>query len=132
MLTYLSYKKIKEMAEAVHIVKVLRDGKFVELESGELVPGDLIVPEGEIVCDCVLVRDEVYVNEASLTGENIPIGKSAATQVKNTEEHIYWLYEGSKVVEKRGHPLAVVIYTGYSTRRGRIIRKILTKVRKSS
>ena len=63
---------------------MLRDGSFVDLESRELVPGDIIVPEGEIVCDCVLVKDEVYVNEASLTGENIPIGKSAATNVKHT------------------------------------------------
>jgi P-type E1-E2 ATPase len=80
------------MAEIIHIVKVLRNGSFVDMESCELVPGDIIVPSGEIICDCILVRDEVYVNEASLTGENIPIGKSSALNFKNTKEPIYWLY----------------------------------------
>lgn len=41
---------------------------FVEVESGELVPGDLIDPVGEIMCDCIVVKGEIYVNEASLTG----------------------------------------------------------------
>jgi cation-transporting ATPase 13A2 len=80
------------MAEIIHIVKVLRNGQFVDMESGGLVPGDVILPSGEIVCDCILVSGEVYVNEVSLTGENIPIGKSPALNVKNTNEPIYWLY----------------------------------------
>lgn len=44
------------------MVKVVRNGKVVEVESPELVPGDIFEPEGEIPCDCVLVEGEVYMN----------------------------------------------------------------------
>lgn len=46
-----------------------------------LVPGDLINPKDEIMCDCILVKGDIYVNEASLTGENIPIGKYPLTRI---------------------------------------------------
>lgn len=72
------------MAEKIHIIKVLRDGHIMDVKSVELVPGDLIIPDGEIMCDCILVRDEVYVNEASLTGESLPIGKTPARNFEQT------------------------------------------------
>mgnify|MGYP002079953087 FL=1 len=46
-----------------------------------LVPGDLIDPAEEIMCDCIVVKGEIYVNEASLTGESMPIGKFPAIKV---------------------------------------------------
>lgn len=49
-------------------VKVLRNGQFVVLKSNMLVPGDLIDPSDEIMCDCILVKGNIYVNEVSLTG----------------------------------------------------------------
>lgn len=81
VLTYLSYKKIKDMAEKTIIVRALRNGEFTEIPSNELVPGDLIDPIGEIMCDCILLKGEIYVNEASLTGENMPIGKFTANKI---------------------------------------------------
>lgn len=50
------------MAEKSVAVRVLRNGAFVEVESTELVPGDLIDPVGEIMCDCIVVKGEIYVN----------------------------------------------------------------------
>ena len=44
MLTYLSYKKIKDMAEKMVKVRVLRNSQFIEVDSNMLVPGDLIDP----------------------------------------------------------------------------------------
>lgn len=55
----------------------MRDGTFVRLPSTELVPGDIFIPKNELFCDVVLLNGEVYVNEANLTGESIPIGKFA-------------------------------------------------------
>jgi P-type E1-E2 ATPase len=51
------------------------------------VPGDIIVPKknDEICCDSILLQGEVFVNEASLTGESIPVGKFPA---KNLTEAI--------------------------------------------
>jgi cation-transporting ATPase 13A2 len=73
----------------------------------------------------VLISGEVYVNEASLTGENIPIGKFPALAAANLYEDNCWLFEGAKVLELRGNPTALVVNTGFSTRKGRIFRKIL-------
>ena len=54
--SYLSYKKIKDMAEKEVTVRVLRDRKMIEILNHDLVPGDLLDPEGEIPCDCLLLR----------------------------------------------------------------------------
>lgn len=62
LLLYVSYRKIKEMAEVVVEVEVLRDGAFRNLPSTELVPGDIFIPKNELYCDVVLVNGEVYVN----------------------------------------------------------------------
>ena len=62
VLSYISYKKIKEMAEKTVMVKVLRNRKMVEIPNHDLVPGDVLDPEGEVPCDCILVRGEIYVN----------------------------------------------------------------------
>lgn len=81
ILTYRSIKKIKDMAEKMVRVRVLRNSNFIEVDSNMLVPGDLIDPAGEIMCDCILVKGEIYVNEASLTGESMPIGKFPTIKV---------------------------------------------------
>lgn len=67
----------------------------------------------------------MYVNEASLTGESVPISKSPASNVQNAKLESSWLFEGSTVLEHRGYPLALAVHTGYVTRKGRIFRKIL-------
>ena len=66
-----------------------------------------------------------------MTGESIPIAKFAVTDEASVKNDNRWLYEGSKVLEKRGDTLALVINIGYATRRGRIIRKILARVTKT-
>lgn len=48
--------------------------------SHHLVPGDVVIPQGgqDVSYDGILVDGEVFVNEASLTGESIPVGKFPA------------------------------------------------------
>lgn len=58
----------------------------------------------------------------------MPIGKFPATKIQHTTEDNRWLFEGSKVVEKKDVVYALVVHTGYATKRGRIIRKILTRI----
>lgn len=93
-----SLKRIKEIAERTFIVQVYRDGKIVEVDSTELVPGDVYIPkpcrEG-LPCDSIIIKGELYLNEASLTGENVPIGKTPPMSFKDTETHNCWLNEGS-------------------------------------
>jgi len=54
------------------------DPMFKEVDSSELVPGDIItVPESKnLPCDLILLTGSAIVNEAMLTGESIPVIKT--------------------------------------------------------
>ena len=125
VLLRLSYKKIQEIADKTHLMEVLREGQKLLVDSSELVPGDLFYPKDVIPCDCILISGEVYVNEASLTGENIPIGKFPSPDLDRVKSDTCWLFEGAKLLESRGNPVVLVVNTGFATRKGRIFRKIL-------
>ena len=60
---YLSFKKIKEMAERNIKIKVIRNKQIVSIDDKELVPGDVFIPEGEIPADSLMVDGNLYVNE---------------------------------------------------------------------
>ena len=68
VIAYRGCLKIKAMAEKEHDVQVLRNGSMITIKSYDLVPGDIIDPEGEVPCDCIVLQGDIYVNEASLTG----------------------------------------------------------------
>jgi P-type E1-E2 ATPase len=52
---------------------------FKEVDSSELLPGDIvIVPESRsLPCDLVLLTGSAIVNESMLTGESVPVMKSS-------------------------------------------------------
>jgi len=54
------------------------DGAFKEIDSGELVPGDIIeVPQfKKMPCDAILLDGLAVMNEAMLTGESVPVVKA--------------------------------------------------------
>lgn len=76
-----SLKKIKEIAERITQVRVIRAGCEEVIDSDKLVPGDvLLLNESDALpCDCILIDGELYLNEASLTGESVPIQKLPPT-----------------------------------------------------
>ena len=78
---FLSFKKIKEIAEKTYDVKVIREGTIINIKNIELVPGDIYIPEYEIPADSLIVKGDLYVNEANLTGESHPIGKFSISQI---------------------------------------------------
>jgi Ca2+-transporting ATPase len=107
----------------VHKTMVLRDGIEVEIESKNLVPGDIIlidagdrVPADARIVQCNFLR----VNESSLTGESVPILKSIGICDKNTElgNRNNMLYMGTNIVS--GNATAVVVETGINTELGNI------------
>ncbi len=64
-----------------HNAKVIRDGKTVQIEAAELVPGDLMVlEEGDAIsADARLIEEfELRTNNATLTGESEPVRKTAS------------------------------------------------------
>jgi Mg2+-importing ATPase len=104
---------------------VLRDGKEIEINSVELVSGDiLILNAGDMIpADALLVEEnELHVNEASLTGESFPVRKEVGVLDEHTElsKRVNCLWEGTNVVS--GTAKALVINTGDQTLFGNIAK----------
>ena len=113
-------------------VSVKRDGKTVELDQAQLVPGDIIfLEEGDIVsADCkLLVASDLQVNESQLTGESVPVSKAvqAGAAQSTASGDASLLFTGS-VIEK-GEATAVVYAIGDSTELGKIA-SLSTRTRK--
>lgn len=105
-------------------VAVLRGGKRVLIEPAKLVPGDVILIErGALVpADARLIQaGEITVNESALTGESLPVAKSADAALPHDAplaERQTMLFRGTAVTG--GHGAAVVVATGQETEIGRI------------
>ncbi len=107
--------------------KVYRDGHLTSVRSEELVPGDIIVLEaGDAVpADARIIENaSMKVEEAALTGESVPVEKTAEMLNLNGEkdvplgDRVNMVYMGSTVVYGRG--VAVVTDTGMETEMGKI------------
>jgi Ca2+-transporting ATPase len=106
-------------------VRVLRDGAERVVEARELVPGDvLLVAAGdEIAADARVVESaSLQAAEAALTGESVPVAKSARAQPEATAlaDRRAMLYSGTHVAGGRGR--AIVVATGARTEVGAIAR----------
>lgn len=80
--TIRNLRNVKRMAQYSCLVNVMRheDENLLEtVNSADLVPGDVIeVPENCVMpCDAILLTGSCIVNESMLTGESIPVIKTA-------------------------------------------------------
>ena len=141
-------KSIRRMARYSIPIRVYRknqngDNDILEIQSSELVPGDVFeLPDDgmAIPCDCILLTGSIIINEAMLTGESTPIIKSHLPNIKQNfdEENDtkYFLFAGTKIVQKRPEnkrPVIALVYsTGFNTVKGNIIRSILYPVEMDS
>ncbi|MFD7841504.1 cation-translocating P-type ATPase [Nocardia sp. NPDC059764] len=95
--------------------RVTRDGRQREIPAAQVVVGDvLVLAEGDIVAADATVTEAaaLMVDESALTGESVPVDKSAAGDNQ--------LWAGTVVVKGRG--LAVVGAIGVASATGRIAR----------
>ncbi len=107
--------------------KVIRDGKEMEIDSKELVPGDIILLEtgSKVPADARLIRvSALQVDESSLTGESVPSKKvteslKEGTPVTDQENMVFM---GTIVTKGRGK--AVIITTGMNTQIGKIAEMV--------
>jgi Ca2+-transporting ATPase len=103
---------------------VVRDGIYKEVPAGEVVPGDILVfrPGSYIAADGRLIEtDYLSVDESALTGESLPVLKSAASLAGRNvplADRINMAYMGTLVTGGQG--LAVVVASGRYTEIGKI------------
>jgi len=107
--------------------KVIRDGILQEVISEDVVPGDLVVlKSGESVpADCLIMESEdLFVNEATLTGESYPSEKFVHTLPKETplRERENCLFKGTFIVS--GTVKAIITRTGAETELGNISERL--------
>ena len=106
---------------------VLRDRTQKEVLTEYIVPGDIIILKaGDIVpADCrILQSKDLFVNEATLTGETYPAEKTAGTLDRDTPlaGRTNSLFMGTNVVS--GTARAAVVHTGTDTEFGRISQRL--------
>lgn len=113
-------KKAEEAIEAlkkmtISKIRVIRDGKEMEIDSRHLVPGDIIhIEQGvKIPADGKLVEAKnIEINEAALTGESFPIAKEDGEEV----------FMGTVV--SRGRAYVEILKTGMNTKFGEIAAQV--------
>ena len=107
----------------------VRDGKDQEVPLKALVPGDIIrLAAGDMVpADVrVLSAKDLFLNQAALTGEALPVEKKAApptTDIRNPLELCNFCFLGSNV--ESGSATALVIHTGNRTHFGSLAAGIV-------
>jgi Ca2+-transporting ATPase len=113
---------LKNMASSK--VRALRDGKTVEVESKELVPGDVMLLEAgvKVAADGrILEEANLQVREAALTGEAHAVEKQADGTLPEDSplgDRINLVFSGTEVVQ--GRATVLVTGTGMQTELGKI------------
>ncbi|MFJ7795128.1 magnesium-translocating P-type ATPase [Pseudomonas sp. NPDC096950] len=108
---------------------VMRQGaQRIELPIKQLVPGDLIVlSAGDMIpADCrVLSAKDLFVSQAAMTGESMPVEKFPRQQDSDTSNPLDLdniLFMGTNVVS--GSAIAVILTTGNSTYFGALAQRV--------
>src|SRR5690606_5552566 len=103
------------------LTDVLRDGVTMPIPLSGIVPGDVVILSAgtSIPADCRLLEArDLFVNEATLTGETFPIEKSPGDLPADTPlaRRTNVLFQGTHVVSGTGR--ALVMRTGRNTQFG--------------
>ncbi len=102
---------------------VIRDGRRMDIEGAELVPGDVVLLQAgdKVPADLRLLRAHgLQVQEAILTGESVPVEKATAPVAAEAPlgDRLCMAYSGTLVTAGQGR--GVVVATGAQTEIGRI------------
>ena len=106
---------------------VIRDGGSKEVPVEEIVPGDIVVLNaGDVIPgdSLILESKDLFVDEATLTGETFPVEKTAGILPEDTSlgQRTNALFMGTHVVS--GHAKAVVVHTGKETEFGKVSERL--------
>lgn len=116
-------RRLRELSRGQRrFARVRRGASLLDMPEQELVRGDIVVLEaGDVVpADCrILSAEALEVDASSMTGESLPVRKSAAPSFEaQVADRSSMLYDGTAVAA--GRAVAVVVATGEETeaRRG--------------
>ena len=142
-------KRLREISRFECGVRVLRNGFWRSMLSGDLVPGDVYEVSDpsltQLPCDSLLLAGDCIINESMLTGESIPVSKTPLTDdalslldLSATSMHPivarHFLFCGTKIIRARrpqdeedeeAVALAMVVRTGFNTTKGALVRSML-------
>ncbi|KAG1122926.1 hypothetical protein G6F42_011024 [Rhizopus arrhizus] len=138
--------EFRGMNQKPYPVYVKREKKWVQIQSDDLLPGDVVSivrtkEDQGVPCDLVIADGSCIVNEAMLSGESTPLLKeSIALRDPNEEfdmnvtDRLNVLYGGTKVLqvttpENEAPPdegcVCVVARTGFGTSQGELVRTMI-------
>jgi Mg2+-importing ATPase len=105
----------------------LRDGAQQEIPVAEVVPGDIVLLSAgkSIPGDCRVVESkDLFLDEATLTGETYPVAKKADTLAPDAPlgQRTNTLFMGTHVVS--GSAVALVVRTGTTTEFGKVAERL--------
>lgn len=103
--------------------RVLRNGKVIEINSEEVVPGDMVYLEaGDMVpADLRIIKSaQLQSDESALTGESVPVEKQPGEVTEKTPlaERTNMLYKGTSIT--KGNTYSIVTATAMRTELGKI------------
>ncbi len=105
-------------------VRVIRDGRTLEVDGKELVPGDIMLLEAgvQVSADGRLIeQSNLQIRESALTGEAHAVNKQVDLYLEEDTplgDRLNLVYQGTEVIQGRG--TAVVSGTGMRTELGKI------------
>ncbi|KAJ2469743.1 hypothetical protein GGI02_003314, partial [Coemansia sp. RSA 2322] len=133
--------RVKRMAEHSEFCSILRDGEWMELNTADLVPGDVfrVLAGIHIPCDAVILGGNIVCDESSLTGEPLPIRKFPIGDDNGVHDQtgtgkINTLFAGTSVLQAQpvamsngsnSEPIALCVHTGTLTDKGQLVQQIL-------
>lgn len=119
---------IKKLLSIVQVkTNVLRDGKQESIFVEQIVPGDVVIlTAGDMIPGdgIILESRDLFVNEATLTGETYPVEKHTEQNILQTitKERKNLLFMGSHVIS--GTTKALITKTSINTEIGRISERL--------
>ena len=130
---YGSEKAFSKIADesSHYTVKALRGGRTVEIDSDDVVVGDVIkLSRGDkVVADGIIASGEVLVDQSALNGENAEVRKRASTAAELSVSDEGSVFRGTIVVDGEG--LMSVRRVGASTYYGRLAEDVQSETRES-
>jgi Ca2+-transporting ATPase len=118
--------RLRELTQPT--AKVIREGKEQEIPTSDVVVGDLIILSSgvRVAADARLMESSgLLVNEATLTGESLPVRKRVEVEVaenSNLAERINCVFSGTTILDGEGK--AIVLAVGQQSEFGKIAKEV--------